>query len=343
MNRFIYFLISIFVFSVAFGCSKDVIPPVKSNKMNGVSWVASNRVITETNVQPLNELSANYSALIPFAFMYNLQSNNVIFNTANQWWGESEEGIRTTAQLMKKKGIKRLIKPQIWVLGGKFVGEIEMNSEENWTLFEKSYREYILFYAKIAQEEGIEAFCIGTELKKFVVQRPQFWKQLIIDVRKVYFGELTYATNWDHITKPTFWDDLDFIGIDAYFPLSEEKEVSKENLKQAWQPIVSDLEELSQKWNRPIVFTEFGYRNVEFTCKEPWTSDSSLKLNHQNQKEALGALFETFWDKPWFKGGFLWKWHDFSSDINGESDTKFTVQNKPAEQLVREWYLKYKN
>jgi hypothetical protein len=41
------------------------------------------------------------------------------------------------------------------------------------------------------------------------------------EIRKIYTGKLTYAANWDDFDKVPFWKELDYIGIDAYFPLSD--------------------------------------------------------------------------------------------------------------------------
>ncbi len=45
------------------------------------------------------------------------------------------------------------------------------------------------------------------------------WRRLISEVRERYTGRLTYAANFDQYELVTFWDDLDVIGVNAYFPL----------------------------------------------------------------------------------------------------------------------------
>jgi hypothetical protein len=50
-------------------------------------------------------------------------------------------------------------------------------------------------------------------------QRPEYWSQLIKKIKKIYSGN--YAANWDDFDKVPFWNELDYIGIDAYFPLSD--------------------------------------------------------------------------------------------------------------------------
>jgi hypothetical protein len=117
-----------------------------------------------------------------------------------------------------KGNIQIMLKPQIWIRKGAFTGHIKMSTAEDWVLFENQYRCFILRFARLAQELNIPLFCIGTELKVFVRARPAFWKALIEEIRAVYKGKLTYAANWDEYEETFFWDALDFIGIDAYFP-----------------------------------------------------------------------------------------------------------------------------
>lgn len=328
---------------MAISCFKgdDDCAPMAEPKMNGLSWVSSNNVINASHITPAVEVNANYTALIPFAFMPELNSTNIQFNVSQQWWGETEEGIRKTAQLLADRNIKRMLKPQIWVLGGEFVGFIKMDTEADWEVFEQNYTNYILFYAKIAEDEGIELFSIGTEMKTMVLERPDYWPKLISEVRKVYSGRITYAANWDSYKNPKFWKQLDFIGIDAYFPLSDAKTPTVEELEQSWKPILKEIEQTSKKENRRIIFTEFGYRSVDYTALEPWEG-SSTTVNHQAQINALQAVFNTFWPQDWFMGGYLWKWYDIHETAGGLTNSRFTVQNKPAEDVVRNWYLENK-
>jgi len=47
----------------------------------------------------------------------------------------------------------------------------------------------------------------------------QEWKKLIQNIRKIYSGQLTYAANFDNYQNIAFWEDLDVMGINAYFKL----------------------------------------------------------------------------------------------------------------------------
>ncbi len=57
------------------------------------------------------------------------------------------------------------------------------------------------------------------------------------------------------------------------------------------------------------------------------------------QSVALEVLYDEFWQEDWFAGGFLWKWFHNHELAGGENNDRFTPQNKPAESLVRDFYL----
>jgi len=91
-----------------------------------------------------------------------------------------------------------------------------------------------------------------------------------------------------------------------------------------------------------FLFTEFGYRSVDFAGKEPWVSERSKgEVNLEAQNNLTTALFEEFWKEDWFAGGFLWKWFVNYNEVGGVENNMFTPQNKPVEDIIRGYYLYY--
>lgn len=311
----------------------------KQAKFNGVSLVASREPISSEHITPILEVNANAVAVMPFGFMQSLSSPDLKFNTERQWNGERVDGVREVTRLLHSQGLRVMVKPHIWIWKGEFTGNIKMASEEDWKQFETSYEEFILLYANMAAEENAEVLCLGTELYEFANARSEFWKQLITKVRTVYKGKITYAENWDKVDKVTFWDQLDFIGVDAYFPLSEGKSPNIEELRVSWEPHKSQLRDLSNKFDRKVLFTEYGYRNTDYATRQPWDSSrEETSVNNELQSNALMALFQEFWKEDWFSGGFLWKWFHDHEQAGGKMDNQFTPQNKPALQVVKGFY-----
>lgn len=324
----------LFLCLVQLSCESQV-----NEKINGVSFVGSRDRVSQENIDPVLNVNANFAAIMPFGFMRTLDATEVVFNTDRQWYGETREGAKQYIKLLKKNGVKIMLKPQIWVWRGEFTGDINMASEADWKEFEKNYADFILTYAQLAEETQVAIYCIGTELEEFVKNRPEFWNDLIARVREVYKGELTYAANWDEYPRTTFWEQVDYIGVDAYFPLCDEKQPTKAQMKEGWQKWKIKLSEISTENDKPILFTEFGYRSMDYTAKKPWLVDrNEMDVNLQAQVDATQVIFDEFWNENWFAGGFVWKWFIDHKDVGGHDDNRFTPQNKPAELVIRTHY-----
>ncbi|WP_339756786.1 glycoside hydrolase [uncultured Winogradskyella sp.] len=321
------------LFAILSSCSAQV------EKMNGVSFVASRDVIDESHIDPVVKVNANYAAIMPFGFIKELSHPEIIHNTDRQWFGETRAGAKQYIEELRKKNIKVMLKPQIWIWRGEFTGLIEMENEENWKLLETSYSSFILEYAKLAEEIRVEVLCIGTELENFIKNRPDYWNTLIAKIKTIYKGKLTYAANWDEFKRTPFWGQLDYIGVDAYFPVSDNQTPSYKDCIEGWKTHKSEIKALSERYDRPILFTEYGYRSVDYSGKQPWVSDRSMnQVNLEAQVNTTKALYETFWKEDWFAGGFIWKWfHDYYKS-GGEDNSMYTPQNKPVEDVIKTYY-----
>nr|MDS1298427.1 glycoside hydrolase TIM-barrel-like domain-containing protein [Aequorivita sp. S2608] len=313
----------------------------KDSKINGISFVASRDSLQQEAITHIHTINASYAAIMPFGFIQGLDHPKLVYNQDRQWFGETKIGVKQYTNLLHKKGFKVMMKPQIWVWRGEFTGLLKMASEADWLQLENSYRNFILDYAKLAENEGVELFCIGTELEKFIEHRPEYWFQLISEIRAVYSGKLTYAANWDEYKRVPFWGLLDYIGVDAYFPISENKTPSLQEIEEAWLPLKSELKTFSKKENKKILFTEYGYRSLDFSGKEPWRSHRKAdSINLEAQANLLKGLYESIWNEDWFAGGFLWKWFIAHNQVGGSQNNQFTPQNKPAEQVIQKYYGK---
>ena len=106
---------------------------------------------------------------------------------------------------------------------------------------------------------------------------------------------------------------------------------------EAWQPIAARLEDLSQKWDKPVIFTEIGYQSKDGSNNEPWDSDHSGAIDHQEQADAYTAVFEVFADKDWWNGVFWWAW-DTNPVQGGMANDDYEIHGKPAEDVLRAYY-----
>ena len=347
MKTQMFVLIGYLLF-INFGCNKDSTPKeMCSNKnekptltktsMNGVSFENVNYDMEETHVLPIKEINATWVTTMPFGFIL-ADGDSVQYNNEFQWVGEKKTGVAAIIKTCHEQGLKVMLKPHIWISDGSWVGDLSFDTEEEWQTFEKSYLTYIVDFATLADSMNAEAFSIGVELKNLVTERPAFWPVLIDTVRDVYSGTLTYAANWDNYQNVGFWNELDLIGIDAYFPVGYSKTPTFNECYQGWSENFEKLKTMSQSVGKNIVFTEFGYRNIDYCGKEPWDENGNATFNTEAQKNAYEAIFYRFWGESWFEGGFLWKWHPNDATAGGEENNRFTPQNKPVEALISKIY-----
>jgi hypothetical protein len=311
-------------------------PPGPTGRMRGVCWEAS-RQVDAASVAPLRELGVDWISQTPFGWAPSLTAPEVRYESDGGLWGETDDGLAKTAAWARELGIKTLLKPHLWVRHGAWPGEIAMETEAGWKQWFAAYEAFILHYARLAETQGFEALAIGTELGK-TTGRTADWKRIVAHVRKVYHGKLTYCANWnDEPERVGFWDDLDFIGVQAYYPLADVDRPSKEAIATRWIPIAAKLAALATRTGKPIVFTEVGFKSHDGSLKEPWQWEENGAVDVELQRDAFSAMFETFWTKPWFGGAFVWKWHPIMRP-DSRRDRDFTPQGKPALKVIRAYY-----
>ncbi|MCH9647832.1 MAG: hypothetical protein K0U98_06305 [Deltaproteobacteria bacterium] len=310
------------------------------NKHRGVAWVAG-REISGASLDPLVGNSVGWIAQTPFGWQSGVDSPSIRLKTSGGvLWGETDEGLATTTRLARERGIKTLLKPHIWVRG-KWRGDIAMADEAAWKEWFQNYETFLLHYARLAEGLKIEALCIGTELHRTVKEKPDQWRRLIRAVRKVYSGQLTYAANWyQEFEDVSFWEELDFIGVQAYFPLRSQPGGTVAQLRDGWQQPLRALEAVSKKAGKPVLVTEVGYRSTSGASQKPWEwpqRGNPAPVDLVTQKRAYEAFFQEVWPQPWVAGVYWWKWYPGPSR-SGKNDD-FTPQGKPAEGVMGEYFL----
>jgi len=239
-------------------------------------------------------------------------------------------------------GMQVMLKPQLFSDGG-WIGHLDFPTAAEWDTFEMKYTNFIIEWAQIAEDKGVSLFCVGTELKIFVEERPAYWSNLIREVREIYTGPLTYAANWDDYMDVPFWNDLDIVGVDAYFPLIKDKTPSVADLKAAWQPYAGALVAFQAQYQKPIAFTEFGYMSVDSCGYNTWELEQKkdiMDINEQAQANALQALLETYLVYNWWVGGFQWKWYadPLSALCDGDVTKDYTPKDKLSSEVLKAMY-----
>jgi hypothetical protein len=208
-----------------------------------------------------------------------------------------------------------------------------MNNAADWRAFMADYRLYVLRYARLSADTQADILCIGTELaqaSRAAVITGE-WRALAEEVRSVFPGPITYAAHHSEVEGVPFWDSLDYIGVDGYYPVA------------GLSAALERLERLSARWNRPVIFTEAGFASSDHALTEPWragpteASPDSVRLNLQ--AEGWQALLAELWRRDFIWGVYAWKWHPNLS-WGGPTNADHTPQGKPALDVIRRFYTK---
>ncbi len=253
----------------------------------------------------LKELGINSVAIHPYARIF------ADGRVSSRWTDSARRPIHITRPIEEahRRGMAMMIKPHLAYWGTPFSwrGAIRFDREDQRQRFFDTYRQWILSVARWAKAADI--FVVGCELKHLIGDAEK-WRALIADVRKVTSAKLTYAANWDTVERVRFWRELDLVGVQGYFPLSEKKEPTVEDLKRGWSGVVDRLRGMHQRTGKPIVFTELGYNRSSKAAQEPWAYRTEpTQRAGELQAQCLETALQTINQQSgWIEGVFLWKW-----------------------------------
>ncbi len=139
-----------------------------------------------------------------------------------------------------------------------------------------------------------------------------------------YAGKLIYAANggissdganpdeWKNIT---WWDAMDYIGINAFFPLLDGTATSDVQVESAWHKdsshgalassntinLFDAFSSLSSRFGEPILFTGAGYESTSGSNGNPGDTVTGQPDDNEQLNDMQGLL-ETFNGQPWWLG-----------------------------------------
>lgn len=282
-------------------------------------------------------LGSNATAIVPYSYISD-KNEPAPFRFSDHAGAENDEAVVHSAFEAKKLGMYTLLKPQVFA-GGSWPGEIEMLNEQDWDHFFDYYFRWIRHYAFLAEIHGMDALCVGVEFTNATLSHEMEWRKIIHRLRGLYQGSLTYAANWGaEFENIGFWDELDFIGLNCYYPLSKNDEPTDEELKANFEKVKTKIKTVYQKFQKPIVFTEIGFRSIDMPWKNPH-AEGDDSFNEEHQKRCYQVIYEGIEGEPWCNGILWWKFPSYLG-YRGRENSAFTPNNKMAEETVRAWFLK---
>jgi hypothetical protein len=246
-------------------------------------------------------------------------------------------------------GMNVLLKPMVDVDDGTWRAQITPTDVNAWF---SSYTNFIDTFANLAQQNknnGVTMLSVGCELNS-MEQYTQQWDNVIAGVRSIYSGQLTYAANFSSTsvgsqnnvggyTTVPWWNKLDDIGIDAYFPLTNTNNPTEAQLQSAWNGIANNIQSwrTSEGLSQKVIFTEVGYASQDGSNTAPYSGTVSTTVDQQEQSDCYQALLTTMSSRSWYNGQFWWAWS--TDPLGGYSDpTGFTPQQKSVQTLLANAY-----
>jgi len=275
----------------------------------GWEWGTDEMVAT---MRELKAMGINWIAIHPYA---GIRADGTVSSRHIDNEIETPNWLARPIHEAHNLGLKIMIKPHLAYWGSPFRwrGNIEFETEEQWDQFFTTYGQWVSKLAELCRDA--DAFVVGTELDKTIAHEKK-WREVIADVRRNFPGPITYAANWDRYQNVQFWDALDVIGIQAYFPLLEKNDDEDEHreppsaseLDAGWARIMKDLHAFSERTGKKIAFTELGYNESAQAPYEPWDHRQGGHMAPEIQSLCLDRALRAIQREPDVTGAFLWKW-----------------------------------
>ncbi|MBM4033803.1 MAG: hypothetical protein FJ291_18755 [Planctomycetes bacterium] len=291
-------------------------------------------------------LGANWVEANVFWFQDDISSSVIAPDFTR--WSASDASVRTVIDEVHARGMRVLLKPMVDLRNDPAHWRGDIPGSDPWFTGPQGYGAFLNHFADIAQQEGADMLCVGTELVSTSPQEAQ-WRALIAGVRARYTGPLVYAANHGGTGSATqekiaWWDALDYIGLDAYYPLTAKPDPTLAELQAAWAARGATIENwlaaLDPADRKPVLFTEVGYRSWDGANVDPASQadrgDAGVDL--QEQADSYQALFTTLWrQETWLVGTYWWNWEVDPNPV-WEAPNWYTPQGKPAEGILRLYY-----
>ncbi len=289
----------------------------------------------------LAETGANWAGVLVTWYMAGATSNVIAPDSQKT---PTEAALKEAIAHLHSLNVKVMLKPHVDVNDSTWRGSIAPADATTWF---GSYADYLTRMAALAQAEGVEMLCVGTELKTMSGARyAGQWASVIAAVRARYSGLITYAANAvspaDEFSSVSFWNLVDLMGLDGYVPLTNKNDPTVAELVAAWShnlngdDMRSAFRNLGQSRGKPVIFTEIGYRSQAGTNRAPWDCSAAGAYDPQEQAACYQAAFSVFVpERSWLQGMMWWDWEVAPP---GASDTGYNPRTKPAESILRAQY-----
>lgn len=294
------------------------------------------------SMRKLKEHGCEWIALSFWTWQDNVHATDITFDYG---YTVTDRDIEFAVKEAKKLGLKVLLKPVVNSRDSIWRAHIgfppEPGADPYWEKWFKSYTNFLVHYAELAEELECEMFCVGCEMVKTESQTAR-WTETIARVREVYSGPLIYNANHGKEEGVEWFDQVDVIGTSAYYPVGSVPGDTEANMIEKWKPVRDKMERLHKKFNKPIVFVEIGCRSAHGCATMPWDfMHKALPFDEEEQANFYSSVLKVFYDQPWFSGFFWWDWSVNLYPLEAAKENRgFDIYGKKAGDVLKEWYAK---
>ncbi len=238
------------------------------------------------NLTQLNEtfdnmvaIGVDHVAVNVWWFQENINSTTIAPDFTK--YSASDASVEAVIEAAHARGMTTMLKTLVDLSNDPSHWRGQIAGGDTWFNGSGGYRDFTTHFADIAEAHNVEIFCVGTELVTTTSQETN-WRSTIADVRSRFSGELTYAANHGgggSVTQAAigWWDELDYFGIDAYYPLTNKNDPTLGELQAAWASQAREIEVWRDGIDatNPVLFTEVGWRRGSAPSPPGTTSQTS--------------------------------------------------------------------
>ncbi len=213
----------------------------------------------------------------------------------------------------------------------------------------KSYRALIVPKAALAQSLKVEGFSSGNEFNSLEKYNSE-WSTTDNQIRSVYTGKLFYAVDHDsdaimktYIPLPGFLSQLDFIGIDSYFPtdgtgkkLQDHAPVS--DIMESLRPYATAIQGLKNRSKKRLEFSEWGTTSVAGSYNNPWSGETKGAPDQKAQSRYFQAVCNLVFKPGLVNGSDLFMLSPIDQTYNPATDKSFNIIDKLGEKTITDCY-----
>jgi hypothetical protein len=326
------------------------------------------------NADSLSDLVATGANTVALNIEYGIDvSNSTVYSDAS--YTDSLTALGDTIKEATADGLSVMVRPLIDFLQPSLIGSYSVGDWRSYynptdvSAFFASYKTMIVDEATVAQANGATSLCIGTELDQLT--GPAYlsqWTDIISAVRAVFTGQLTYSADWNDAVSPwqgqhglpvgtgnlatqvSFWNQLDYVGVDVYAPLSDAANPTLADLVAGWtqtptdagalavtgkQSLISYFESVAVATGKPLLFTELGYESASDAASQP--AGSSTNVFDPSLQANLYQAFFNAWSQSGdtsLAGVYFWNWDPNAAEVGPGNGANFSPQGLPAQTVV---------